>query len=274
MSVQDPNAPLPVLWRYWCLVIALPPSDAGAVQLRSNASGGVVVAAAAAVSDVGAAGTPMTVAVTVAVTVAALPLPGVSVTASGSSSTVIVAVLLVMVLVSVSSTLLPDTVCAFVDAVLELTSTSILLRSTALMFSLNVRMIFVPSADVVGASLPVVMSVGRTPSTLWPVSRATASWSRTAVTTLSLAVLMVPPLRLSWFDPIPTPFTPGVMPMLNTVVSLLTTVYEHVIVVVFVAAVQSACLVAAPMWSPSCGRPVMSTASLKVTTVWMMSPMA
>ena len=50
------------------------------------------------------------------------------------------------------------------------------------MSSLNVRITFVPSVDVVGASVPVVTSVGRMPSTLCPASIATAPWSRSALT--------------------------------------------------------------------------------------------
>ena len=55
------------------------------------------------------------------------------------------------------------------------------LRLTALMSSLNVRITFVPSVDVVGASGLVVTSVGRMPSTLCPASIATAVWSRSAL---------------------------------------------------------------------------------------------
>ena len=58
---------------------------------------------------------------------------------------------------------------------------SILLRSTALMVSLNVRITCVPSVDVVGAAAPVVTSVGRMPSTLCPVSIATTLWVRSAL---------------------------------------------------------------------------------------------
>ena len=61
------------------------------------------------------------------------------------------------------------------------------LRLTALMSSLNVRITSVPSVDVFGASVPVVTSVGRMPSTVWSASIATAVWSRSAV----MAVLPV-----------------------------------------------------------------------------------
>ena len=55
------------------------------------------------------------------------------------------------------------------------------LRLTALMSSLNVRITCVPSVDVFGASLPVVTSVGRMPSTVCPASIDTTLWSRSAV---------------------------------------------------------------------------------------------
>ena len=72
------------------------------------------------------------------------------------------------------------------------------------MSSLNVRITFVPSADVVGASLPVVTSVGRMPSTLCPASIATAAWSRLALMVVLPVAVMVPPLSV--FAAIATPF--------------------------------------------------------------------
>ena len=48
-----------------------------------------------------------------------------------------------------------------------------------------------PSVDVVGASVPVVTSVGRLPSTLWLVAAATAAWVRSAV----MVVLPLDPQR-------------------------------------------------------------------------------
>ena len=55
------------------------------------------------------------------------------------------------------------------------------LRLTPPMSSVNVRITCVPSVDVVGASLPVVTSVGRMPSTVCPASIATAVWVRSAL---------------------------------------------------------------------------------------------
>ena len=72
------------------------------------------------------------------------------------------------------------------------------------MSSLNVRRTFVPSVDVLGASLPVVTSVGRMPSTLCPASIATAAWSRSTAVVLPVAV-MAPPLSVSLFAAIATP---------------------------------------------------------------------
>ena len=62
-----------------------------------------------------------------------------------------------------------------------------------------------PSVDVVGASLPVVTSVGRMPSTLWLASIKTAPWSRSALTVVLPVAVMVPPLSVSLFAAIATP---------------------------------------------------------------------
>ena len=79
-----------------------------------------------------------------------------------------------------------------------------LVRRTVLRrVSLNVRITFVPSVDVVGASLPVVRSVGRMPSTLCPASIITATWSRSALMVVLPVAVMVPPVSL--FAPIATP---------------------------------------------------------------------
>ena len=98
-----------------------------------------------------------------------------------------VAVESVRAVVRVSSTLVPATVRSPRSLTRELTLLAwmvILVRSTAPMSSLNVRITFVPSVDVFGASEPVVTSVGRMPSTLCPASIATAVWSRSAVATV------------------------------------------------------------------------------------------
>ena len=71
------------------------------------------------------------------------------------------------------------------------------------MSSLNVRITFVPSVDVVGAPAPVVTSVGRMASTLCPASIATATWSRSAAVVLPVAVIVSP---VSLFAAIATPF--------------------------------------------------------------------
>ena len=65
------------------------------------------------------------------------------------------------------------------------------------MFSLKVRMIFVPSVEVFGALSPVVTSVGRMPSTLWLAEAATAAWVRTASGLAPAVALIVPPLASS-----------------------------------------------------------------------------
>ena len=75
-----------------------------------------------------------------------------------------------------SSTLVPATLAALVCATLPPPIPMVILvRSTELRVSLNVRITCVPSVDVVGASAPVVTSVGRLPSTLWLASIATAT---------------------------------------------------------------------------------------------------
>ena len=63
-----------------------------------------------------------------------------------------------------------------------------------------------PSVDVVGASAPVVTSVGRMPSTLWLASIKTAPWSRSALTVVLPVAVMVPPLSVSLFAAIAMPF--------------------------------------------------------------------
>ena len=74
------------------------------------------------------------------------------------------------------------------------------------MSSLKVRITFVPSVDVVGASAPVVTSVGRMPSTFCPASIATAAWARTALLVVLPVAVMVPPLSVSLFAAIAMPF--------------------------------------------------------------------
>ena len=71
--------------------------------------------------------------------------------------------------------------------------------------SLKVRMTFVPSVEVSGASLPLVTRVGRMPSTLWPLSAATAAWPRSASMVVEPALWIVPPLRVSLFAPTAMP---------------------------------------------------------------------
>ena len=71
------------------------------------------------------------------------------------------------------------------------------------MASLNTSNTVSPSVDVVGASVPVVTSVGRMPSTLCEASIMTAVWVRSAAVVLPVAV-MVPPVSL--FASISTPF--------------------------------------------------------------------
>ena len=79
-------------------------------------------------------------------------------------------------------------------------------RSTEPMSSLNVRITFVPSVDVVGASAPVVtLSVGLMPSTLCAASITTAAWARTALLVVLPVAVMVPPLRVSLFAAIAMP---------------------------------------------------------------------
>ena len=80
----------------------------------------------------------------------------------------------------------------------------ILVRSVATMVSLNVRITCVPSVDVVGASVPVVTSVGRMPSTFWLASIATAAWARSALRVVLPVAVMVPPVSL--FAAIAMPF--------------------------------------------------------------------
>ena len=96
-----------------------------------------------------------------------------------------------------------------------------------------------------------------------PESIATALWVRTAVLAVPLSV-MAPPLNVSLFAAIAMPFRAR---------SFSATVREHTIVVVFVAAAQFAVFGAPAKSSSSCGAPVMSTASSKVTVAATLSPM-
>ena len=66
-----------------------------------------------------------------------------------------------------SCTLLPLVTCPVRLSVVVPNFTVIFVVSTLPMFSLKLRMIFEPSTEVLGASSPVVTSVGFTPSTLW-----------------------------------------------------------------------------------------------------------
>ena len=104
----------------------------------------------------------------------------------------------------VSSALFPARLSAVVDKVAPLAWMVIKFRLTLLMSSLNVSITVVPSVDVVGASLPVVTSVGRMPSTLCPASIATATWLRSALTVVLPVAVMVPPVSL--FAAIAMPF--------------------------------------------------------------------
>ena len=144
-----------------------------AVEVRSTAA------------TVGAVVTP-TVLVTEVTGTARLPLAAASSTASALSATVRFVVVAVRAVVRASSTLVPAKLAALVDRMSVPDTMVIRVRSTELMSSLNVRITFVPSVDVVGASAPVVTSVGRMPSTLCVASIATAAWARTAVVVVLL----------------------------------------------------------------------------------------
>ena len=153
---------------------------------------------------VGAVVLPIALITAVAGT-ARLPLLAPSRTASPPSATVSITVASMMVLRS-SSTSVPTTLAALVTATLPPPIPMVILvRSTEPRFSLNVRITCVPSVDVVGASLPVVTSVGRMPSTLWLASIKTAPWSRSALTVVLPVAVMVPPLSVSLFAAIATP---------------------------------------------------------------------
>ena len=145
-----------------------------------------------------------TVLVTGVAGTARLPLPAASSTASAASATVRFVVVAVRAVVRASSTLVPDVLAALVDATSPPAMMVILVRSTELMSSLNVRITFVPSVDVVGASAPVVTSVGRMPSTLCAASIATAAWARSALLVVLPVAVMVPPVSL--FAAIAMPF--------------------------------------------------------------------
>ena len=71
--------------------------------------------------------------------------------------------------------------------------------------SLKVRMTFVPSVEVSGASLPLVNRAGRTPSTLWAGCADTAAWTRKASVLRSPAFVIVPPFRVSLATPTAMP---------------------------------------------------------------------
>ena len=190
-------------------------------------------------------------------------MPAVSWTAKEASATVRFVAEAVRAVVRVSVTLVPVTLAAVVVTVTPLAWMVMLVRRTALRrVSLNVRITCVPSVDVVGASLPVVTSVGRMPSTLWSSSIATAAWSRSAVAVVLPVAVMAPPVSV--FAAIATPFWAE---------SPSTTLYSHTIVVVFVAAVQPAAFAVPSKSSSSCGVPVMSTAASKVTVAWTNSLM-
>ena len=66
--------------------------------------------------------------------------------------------------------------------------------------SLKVRMTWVPSMEVAALD-----RVGRTPSTVWALSAATAVWSRTASMVVEPAFRIVPPFRVSLFAPTAIP---------------------------------------------------------------------
>ena len=112
----------------------------------------------------------------------------------------------VRAVVRATSTLVPVALAALVDATLPPAMMVIPVRSTELMSSLNVRITFVPSVDVAGASVPVVTRVGRMPSTLCAGSIATAVWARSAVMVVLPVAWIVPPLSVSLFAPIAMPF--------------------------------------------------------------------
>ena len=77
---------------------------------------------------------------------------------------------------------------------------SVLLRS-----SLNLRNAWVPSIEILGASAPVVMSVGLMPSTLCDALTATSAWPRKALSVVLLSLRMVPPLSARLLALTPTP---------------------------------------------------------------------
>ena len=135
---------------------------------------------------------------------ARLPLAAASSTASALSATVRFVAVAVRAVVRSSSTLVPAALPALVDATLPPAMMVIWVRSTSPMSSLNVRITFVPSVDVVGASAPVVTSVGRMPSTLCAASIATAAWARTALLVVLPVAVMIPPVSL--FAAIAMPF--------------------------------------------------------------------
>ena len=157
-------------------------------------------------ANVGAVLLPVvpTALVTVVAAAARLPLEASSKTVSAASATVSVAVVSVRAVVRVIWTLVPATLAIVVDRVTLLAWMVIRLRATELMVSLNARNTASPSVDVVGASVPVVRSVGRMPSTLWSAAIATNVWSRSAFMVVLPVALMVPPVSL--FAAIATPF--------------------------------------------------------------------
>ena len=101
--------------------------------------------------------------------------------------------------------MVPVAIAALVAAVAPLARMVMSVRVTETMVSLNVRITFVPSVEVVGASAPVMTSVGRMPSTRWFREAGTATWSRTASRLVSAVALIVPPLASSLFAAIEMP---------------------------------------------------------------------
>ena len=194
---------------------------------------------------------------------ARLPLPAASSTAPASSATVRFVIMGFRATVRSSSTLVPVALAALVvrGSVPDMMVTRV--RSAAPMSSLKVRITFVPSREVVGASVPVVTRVGRMPSTLCAGSIRTAAWSRLALRVVLPVAVMVPPVSL---------FAAIAMP--SGAESPAATLYTHTIVVVFMASAQPAAFGSPAKSSSSCGAPVMSTAALKVTVASTSWPMA
>ena len=199
-----------------------------------------------------------------AMAAAAMPLPATSVTASAASSTVTELSALVRAVVRVMSTVAPLFESAVVVSVFVRDFTVILVRSTEPMFSLKVRMIFVPSLEALGAPAPVVTSVGFTPSTLWLAEAGTASWSRSASGLPPPDALIVPLLRVSLFAATERP---------SASTSPAATVYPaNTSVAPPLPELESSVSSVPPTSISSCGVPVTLTASLKVTDAVTASP--